>query len=142
MDISINATKALAAFNQMDNKVTDALEKATFEVGIVATSEMKKQIKGGHAAGTKTPSPVGSPPTNITGNLRRQIRPVVQRGFKGYSVMVGSFAAYARQLELGGGNWKAGVRYPFVEPTARIMSQGGRAQNIYRRALSDAINKL
>jgi hypothetical protein len=143
MEIKVNAAKALAAFNIMDDKVTNAIEQATREVGMVTAATMKRQIVGGHSYGSRRPNPAPPPkaPMNITGNLRRQIRPVVQKGFRGYSVMVGSFASYARQLELGGGRWREGVRYPFIEPTARIMNQGGRAQNIYIRALSDAIKK-
>ncbi len=142
-EIRVNAAKALAAFNIMDDKVTNAIEKATYEVGIVATNEMKRQIVGSHPYGTNRPNPAPppKPPMNVTGNLRRQIRPVVQRGFKGYSVIVGSFAIYARKLEEGGGKWKQDVRYPFIEPTARIMNQGNRAQNIYIKALSAAIQQ-
>jgi hypothetical protein len=142
MEINVNAIKALAAFNVMDNKVTDAMQKATLEVGLVATTEMKRQIKGGHPYGTPRPNPAPPErtPMNVTGNLRRQIRAVPNRGFRGYSVMVGSFAVYARQLEQGGGKWKSGVRYPFIKPTARIMMQGNRARNIYLNALRSYLN--
>ena len=143
MDVSVNVSKALAAFNVMDDRVANAMEAATLEVGMVATREMKKVVSAGkHAYGTRRPNPAPppKPPLKVTGNLSREIRPVVQRGFRGYSVMIGSFASYARQLELGGGKWKDGVRYPFIEPTARIMMQGNRAQNIYIKALRKALS--
>jgi hypothetical protein len=143
MEIKVNVEKALAAFNVMDSKVTDAMDKATTEVGLTAATEMTRIVsQSGHPYGTPRPSPAppDKPPMKVTGNLSRQIRPVKQRGFKGYSVMVGSFAGYARQLELGGGRWRSGVRYPFVEPTARIMSQGDRARNIYLNALRSYLN--
>lgn len=141
MDIEVDADKTIRAFNAMPDAVQVAMRAATTKVGMVATAEMKRQIRGGHKAGTPTPSLPNTPPTNVTGNLRRQIRPIVRKGFSGYSVMVGSFAVYARQLELGGGRWKPGIKYPFVEPTARIMLQGNRAGNIYANALRKALSQ-
>jgi hypothetical protein len=141
MEIDVNADKTIAAFAAMPADIDAALRAASTQVGIVATSEMKRQIRGGHKLGTPRPfrSPPPTPPMNVTGNLRRAIRPEVRKGFTGYSVIVGSFAVYARRLELGGGNWLSGTKYPFVEPTARIMLQGDRAQNIYTRALRKAL---
>ena len=142
MDIDVDAANTLAALNKMIPRAEDAVQRATLEVGNVAALEMKRIVSSGsHPYGTKRPSPAPppKPPMKVTGNLSRQIRPVAQRGFRGYSVMVGSFASYARQLELGGGKWKANVRYPFIEPTARIMLQGNRAQNIYIKALRYAL---
>lgn len=140
MQISVDALKTVAALTGMDRKISDAIQEATMQVGMAATLEMKRQITGGHKMGTPTPSAVGSPPTNITGKLRKEIRPVMQRGFRGYSVVVGSFVEYARQLEQGGGNWRSGAKYPFIEPTARIMMQDNKAKDIYRRALRKALN--
>jgi hypothetical protein len=48
---------------------------------------------------------------------------------------------YARRLEFGGGNWPSGTRYPFVEPTAKIMKANNLARNIYIRALSAELKK-
>jgi len=140
MKISVDALKTIEALRKIDKRIPDAMQFATQQVGMAATSEMKKQITGGHKAGTPTPSVIGSPPTNITGNLRRAIRATYPIGFRGYSVIVGSFAIYARQVEQGGGNWRNGARYPFVEPTARIMLQEKKAQNIYSRAIRKALD--
>jgi hypothetical protein len=141
MEIDVNAEKTIAAFAAMPADIDAALRAATTQVGLVATREMKKQIQGGHPLGTPRPfkAPPPTPPMNVTGNLRRAIRSDVRKGLAGYSVVVGSFAVYARRLELGGGNWLSGTKYPFVEPTARIMMQGDRAQNIYTRALRKAL---
>ena len=138
-EIEVHAEATIKAFLAMPALVDAAIFNATTAVGMAATGVMKRQIKGGHKAGTKTPSAPDTPPTNITGNLRRAIRPEVRKGFAGYTVVIGSYANYARQLELGGGRWKSGVKYPFVEPTARIMIQNGKAQNIYIRYIRKAI---
>jgi hypothetical protein len=37
-------------------------------------------------------------------------------GFASYSAIVGPTIIYGRRVELGGGNWKAGVRFPYMEP--------------------------
>lgn len=141
MDMEINADKAIKGLGVLSDRLDAALFAATTQVGLAATAAMKRQITGGHKAGTPTPSAPNTPPTNITGNLRRAIRPETRKGFMGYTVIVGSYANYARQLELGGGRWKSGVKYPFVEPTARIMMQNGKAQSIYTNAVRKALTQ-
>lgn len=143
MDIEANVDKTVKAFADMPAQIDAAVLFATNQVGMAASSEMKKQIQGGHRLGTPRPykAPPPTPPMNVTGNLRRSIRPVVRRGFTGYSVVVGSFATYARQLELGGGRWRSGAKYPFVEPTARIMMQTGKAERIYANAIRKALKQ-
>ena len=57
------------------------------------------------------------PPMNRTGNLRRSIRGEKARmGFGNYSAIVGPTIQYGRRVELGGGNWPSGVRFPYMEP--------------------------
>ena len=142
MDIRANTTntqKGLLAFNE---RVQDAIYSATREVAMVATAEMKKQITGGHKRGTPTPSAPNTPPTNITGNLRQSIRPVVKKGFNSqYTATVGAYMIYARALELGHPSWASGLKYPFVEPTGRIMAENNRARNIYTNALRHVLGK-
>lgn len=84
----------------------------------------KKQIEGarpyvvGPRGGRQyAPATPGQPPMNRTGNLRRSIRGEKFRsGFANYSGIVGPTIEYARQVELGGGNWPNGVRFPYMEP--------------------------
>lgn len=69
--------------------------------------------------GKWTPKPVpGESAWSRSGDLRRSITGVKgQLGFANYTAVVGPTIVYARQVELGGGNWPAGVRYPYMEPT-------------------------
>ena len=77
----------------------------------------KEQIQGrrpkGQVAWTGTPTP----PMNRTGDLRRSIRgEKFRQGFASYTAIVGPTIIYGRRVELGGGNWQPGVRFPYMEP--------------------------
>jgi hypothetical protein len=70
--------------------------------------------RGGRVYEKATP---GEPPMNRTGDLRRSIRgEKVKIGFANYSAIVGPTIQYGRRVELGGGNWPQGVRFPYMEP--------------------------
>lgn len=70
--------------------------------------------RGGRTYSKATP---GQPPMNRTGNLRRSITgEKFNVGFANYSAIVGPTIEYGRRVELGGGNWPAGVRFPYMEP--------------------------
>lgn len=59
----------------------------------------------------------GLPPMNRTGKLRGSIRgEKFNIGFANYSAIVGPTIIYGRRVELGGGNWKPGTRFPYMEP--------------------------
>lgn len=132
----------MTALKATENKIDKAVKYATQQVGMEANRQMKKQIKGGHKRGTPTPSAPDNPPTNITGYLRRSIRASRVTGFEGrYQVTVGPYANYARSLEYGNPRWRSGVKYPFVEPTAKLLSENNYARNIYFRAISSALRK-
>lgn len=78
--------------------------------------------RGGKRYQKATPN---EPPMNRTGDLRRSIiGEKYTLGFARYSAVVGPTVPYARRLELGGGNWPAGLRFPYMEPAyAEFMSQ-------------------
>lgn len=66
----------------------------------------------------------GSPPNWITGNLMRSVTTEMPRpgkGFSTYKAITGPTAIYSRQLEMGGGVWKSGVKYPYVQPSYERM---------------------
>ena len=66
------------------------------------------------------PAIPGQPPKNRTGNLRRSIHGIKKReGFGTYTAIIGPGVIYGRHLELGGGNWPQGVKFPFMEPAWR-----------------------
>ena len=75
----------------------------------------KEQIKGKRQPGDKAES--GKPPMNRTGNLRRSIKGEKMReGFATYSAIVGPTIIYGRRVELGGGNWPTGTKFPYMKP--------------------------
>ena len=84
----------------------------------------KEQIEGarpytvGPRGGRKyTKATPGLPPMNRTGDLRRSITGERFRvGFANYSAIVGPTIEYGRRVELGGGNWPMGTRFPYMEP--------------------------
>ena len=59
----------------------------------------------------------GEPPKNRTGFLRRSITGFpTQVGFAMYEAVVGPTAVSSRRLEVGGGKWPAGLRFPYMQP--------------------------
>jgi len=86
----------------------------------------KEQIKGKRKPGEKAES--GKPPMNRTGNLRRSIKGEREReGFATYSAVVGPTIIYGRRVELGGGNWPTGTKFPYMKPAwerFRPLAQG------------------
>jgi hypothetical protein len=145
-----NIDKVIKALNKgVLGSVERAVKKGTTEVAIATTAEMKKQIRGKRPSVKVGKTKVyerGHPPEapmNRTGNLRRNIKYKVEKqGFGGsYVATIAPYAIYARRLEFGGGNWPAGTRYPFVEPTAKLMRANNRARNLYVMAMRYELRK-
>ena len=77
----------------------------------------KEEIKGRRPEGQKAWTGRPTPPMNRTGDLRRSIRgEKFRQGFASYTAIVGPTIIYGRRVELGGGNWPSGVRFPYMEP--------------------------
>lgn len=77
----------------------------------------KEEIKGKRPEGQKAWTGRPTPPMNRTGDLRRSIRgEKFRQGFASYTAIVGPTIIYGRRVELGGGNWPSGVRFPYMEP--------------------------
>ena len=115
-------------------------EKAGFyALGRVALA-VERQAKlnavegGTHKRGTKTPAQSGSGPARITGALQRSIHTEVRLGFGSYEATVGPAMVYARQVELGGGRWKSGVKYPYMIPAGQRVKP--RANEIFTNAMA------
>jgi hypothetical protein len=139
MQVTVDDKGALIGVTHLSEDLLKAIKFATEQVGQVAVGQMQSLIKGHHKMGTPTPSPRGTPPTNVTGHLRTSIWATTQ-GFKDrYTVVVGPHMIYARSLEEGIGKNK--VKYPFVAPTAKMMREKNRARNIYVNALRDVTSK-
>lgn len=143
VETHINLTVRALLFKH--NQIDEAVKMASRSVGSLATRTMKQQIVGGHSVGT--PRSAGSgiedgKPSNMSGNLRRSIRSkTTKESFGQYTVVTGAYQIYARALEFGHPKWQSGVKYPFVEPTAKILLENNKARNLYVKALSRALSK-
>lgn len=110
------------------NLVRKSVDKFTANIDLstrMARDEMmaaliqlsKEEIKGRRPEGQKAWTGTPQPPMNRTGDLRRSIKgEKFRQGFASYTAIVGPTIIYGRRVELGGGNWPAGVRFPYMEP--------------------------
>lgn len=117
------------------NATPNALAKAAHYLEGLIKVELSRTS---HARGTPTPSPPGSPPSLITGNLRRsaQVEGPRQTGPASWSASVGMESVYARVQELGGGPSNLPAR-PYVAPTfaAALPGMGALIERAWANAL-------
>lgn len=99
-----------------------------------ATYTWKTQPRGSKKSDRRyTKATSGEPPMVRTGNLRRSVRPTMNKvGPKHYEVFIGAYTKYARRLELGGGNWPADTKFPYLEPTVKEFRKTGFIKNKLR----------
>lgn len=117
-------------WNNTTNKIDVATRKARDEMMTALIQLSKEQIQGRRPKGQVAWTGKPTPPMNRTGNLRRSIRGEKFRtGFASYEAIVGPTIIYGRKVELGGYNWKPGVKFPYMEP----------AYNIYRSQVHQQI---
>jgi len=145
IETNIDVTKRALLFKR--KQLDEAVQAASRSVGSLTTRTMKQQIVGAHLIGTSRRAGenrgiVAGKPSNVTGNLRRSIRSKTrQTGFGKYTVVTGAYMVYARSLEFGNPLWHTNARYPFVEPTAKLMSENDKARNQYIKAMRRALTK-
>lgn len=120
-------------------KETELYEAASgYAIGKMAL-EVERKAKlnastGSHKRGTKREAGGGDGPNVITGNLRRSIKTELRQGFGSYVATVGPTMIYARQVELGGGRWKSGVKYPYLKPALDELQSSGALQRVFLTA--------
>lgn len=103
--------------DKFNGNIDRSTRLARDEMMMALTQLSKEQIQGRRPKGQKAWTGSPTPPMNRTGDLRRSIRGEPSRqGFATYSAIVGPTIAYGRRVELGGGNWPSGVRFPYMEP--------------------------
>jgi len=101
-----------SARNCRDEMMNTLIQLAKEE--IVGKRPYTKGPRGGRVYEKATS---GQPPMNRTGNLRRSITGEKSRkGFGKYEAIVGPTIIYGRRVELGGGNWPSGTRFPYMAP--------------------------
>ena len=129
----------LAALRQYPARVAAETPSGLGEAAAALEAQIKVELsRSSHPRGTPTPSPPGSPPSLISGNLRRSVQvegPVVSGAWR-WSVNVGPEAVYSRVQELGGGPSNLPPR-PYVAP-ALMTALPAMAQYI-EEAWADAL---
>jgi len=118
--------QAKLIFDKMQKDLDLSVMKARDEMITTLIRLAKEEIKGerpstGVSATGKTryyePAVSGEPPMNRTGTLRNSIIGIKETlGPNRYSGTVGPTAPYGRKVELGGPNWKEGVKFPYMKP--------------------------
>jgi len=93
-----------------------------------------------HPAGTKTPSPVGEPPAQITSSLRRSVvmLPIKRVGFASYTQTTLPTMIYARVQEFGSSRIPA---RPFVAPARKDLVESGRAKRLFSEQVLKELRK-
>ena len=113
--IQNNIPDVMLGIRKAQVKIDLGAMKARDELMTKFTQLAKEQIKGKRQPGEKAIS--GKPPMNRTGNLRRSIKgEKVRLGFATYAAVVGPTIIYGRRVELGGGNWPNGTKFPYMKP--------------------------
>jgi len=117
--IANNLKLVKSAWSKRTNSLDIATRMARDEMMTALIQLSKEQIVGRRPKinGKYTKAVSGHPPMNRTGDLRRSITgEKFREGFATYSAIVGPTIVYGRRVELGGGNWREGTRFPYMEP--------------------------
>ena len=124
------------AMSNIDKKLISRTRIAAEQIAAAIEREAKKNAstykwsatyKGPHKSGT------GPGPNVRTQRLRDGIKYVgAPAGLGGYAVEVGSTMIYSRQVELGGGKWKPGTKYPFFWPAVEKVKADGTVARIQK----------
>lgn len=132
---------------EMQDAAPAATRAAVVAMGLLMAAETKLTLSEfSHSADTPTPSPPGSPPAVVSGDLRRSVKPMPPVGDGPiWSIIVGGTTVYARIQELGGtitaknfpqlGNPEVGFfgvsvtlpKRPYIKPTAEKLIGTGKA---------------
>ena len=115
------------------DRLAHALETGAREGVVDAVNVLDRAVKDelsltSHPLGTPTPSPPGSPPSLVTGNLRRSVRKIqtkrIARGV--YEGGTGPTAVYARIHELGGV-----IHHPGHRERLKVLVKAGNGYEIH-----------
>lgn len=122
-----NLNDVLASFDNAENKFEEAVQYALTLTALAVERQAKINASG-------------RPGPNVrTGNLRRSITTRnPQKGFGGlYSLEVAATMVYARALEFGHPRWKPGVKYPYLGPAAKKLSDSGALSRVFTTNLAN-----
>lgn len=115
--VKTGVTKLTANIDLSARKARDEMMAALIQLSKEQIEGKRPSYKGPRGGTIWEKATPGEPPMNRTGNLRRSITgEKFNIGFANYSAIVGPTIEYGRRVELGGGNWPSGVRFPYMEP--------------------------
>jgi hypothetical protein len=147
-----NLSEVLAAIDGSKDKIEQGAQIGIMRAGLAVErqaklnfqgtrSYTKKVSKNGNAYIVTSPNKHvgGSFPNTVTGNLKRSIKTTYRVGFGSYIAEVGPTMIYARQVEKGGGNWKSGVKYPYLEPAALMLLRNGTINRVFVTAIKEKL---
>jgi hypothetical protein len=137
LTITIKNLQAVVAGIAQEGTAYEAA--AGYALGRVAL-EIERQAKknaftGTHKKGEPRVSGGGAGPNVVSGDLRRSITSELRLGFGTYVATVGPTMEYARQVELGGGKWKSGVKYPYLTPALESLQKSGALNRVFQAAV-------
>lgn len=124
----------------VDAAVRKAVRKLSGEAQREITGSQGLSMFGRHAAGTKTPSPAGQPPAQVSTMLRRTVTmmPIRRVGFAHYTQVTMPTMVYAKIQETGGvvnlpqGGTAIIPARPYVGPARERMLDNGRSKRVFR----------
>ena len=147
-----NLSEVLAAVSGTATKIEQGAQIGIMRAGLAVErqaklnfqgtrSYQKKVSKKGNAYIVTTPKNHvgGAGPNTVTGNLKRSIKTTYRVGFGSYIAEIGPTMVYARQVEKGGGNWKSGVKYPYLEPAALMLLRNGTINRVFMTAVKEKL---
>lgn len=113
----------LARLKEINEGADKASRAAAEAMGAVGEREIKKLLGvSSHPLGTPTPSPRGTPPSLVTGQLRRSVRQtkLYQSGAGRWTVHIAPTTVYARIQELGGWTGRGHASHLPARPYVKI----------------------
>jgi hypothetical protein len=133
-----NLAQVLAGIEATEEQIDFAAKFAISMAGYEVERQAKKNANGPtHKRGTPRQPTVG--PNTITGNLKRSIYSQTRIGFGTYISEVGASMEYSRQVELGGGNWPSGVKYPYLTPAVESLKNSGKLSRTFTMAFASML---
>lgn len=138
MEIQLEGIGELsAALDLLRDRAALAAGEAADAMARVAHVAIREKLNlAGHAPGTPTPSPPGSPPARITGRLDESVRVTQRHREPGRAEdHVAPTAVYARIQELGG--WTGAGHQTYLPPRPYVRPAVEAARPRLRRAAED-----
>lgn len=149
-----NLREVLAAVDAVGEKVEQGAQIGIMRAGLAVERQAKINFQGtrsyekrvsknGRAYLVITPPKHvgGSGPNTVTGNLKRSIKTTYRVGFDSYIAEVGPTMIYSRQVEKGGGKWRSGVKYPYLEPAALMLLRNGTINRVFITAVKEKLGR-